>query len=150
MRSIPTAIVLMLPVAAQSATALDLEYVRKNYEQAAGNKSSCQKLIGGLAANIASNVHLAYLGALQTIWAKHVSGPVAKLKTFNKGKQNLEAAVKADPHNVEIRFLRLSVQQHAPSFLDYDDDIKADKAFILKYRDRVSSPVLQQLINKVL
>lgn len=149
-RTLTATLVLMSSVAVPSAMALDLEYVRKNYEQAASNKKLCRTLIDGLAGNMASNVHLAYLGALRTIWAKHVSSPTAKLKTFSEGKHDLESAVKADANNVEIRFLRFSVQQNAPSFLDYNDDIKTDRAFIMKYKHTVSSATLLQLIDKAL
>ncbi|WKW46175.1 hypothetical protein P3875_10360 [Myroides sp. JBRI-B21084] len=147
---LPIAVICMLPSTVQNSFSVDLEFVRKNFEQATSNKKTCQMLIEKLEKNTTSNVHLAYLGALQAIWAKHVFSPATKLKTFNKGKQNLEKAVKNEPNNVEIRFLRLTIQQNAPFFLNYDQNIATDKAFILKNKNAISSVTLQQLINKIL
>jgi len=72
------------------------------------------------------------------------------LKTFNSGKQNIDAALGLDPENVEIRFIRLSVQKNAPSFLGYNSNIKEDSDFIKKHRHLVTSVVLQKHIASVL
>ena len=37
---------------------------------------------------------LAYLGGLETVWAKHAVNPISKLKTFNKGKRKLSRQYK--------------------------------------------------------
>ncbi|WCM41497.1 hypothetical protein MG290_11125 [Flavobacterium sp. CBA20B-1] len=149
MKKLLIAVICMLPIVAKSAVVLDLEYVRKNYAQAANNKEICKTLITQLTNETSSNVHLAYLGALQTIWAKHVGGPTAKLKTFNEGKKKLEKAVKADSNNIEIRFLRFSVQENAPWFLNYRDNKKEDKDFIIKHKGNVRSSTLLKMINEV-
>lgn len=121
--------------------------VRLNYNVFLSNKDLCQATISELEKNKNESVlFLGYLGALQTINASHVSNPITKLKTFNKGKQNIEAAVKADPNNLEIRFIRLSVQKNAPSFLGYNTSISEDIAFINKNRQLIESEVL---INNV-
>ncbi len=60
---------------------------------------------------------LGYHGASQMMMAKHVGNPFKKLSYFNKGKDMYTAAINADPRNVELRFLRFSVQAEAPGFL---------------------------------
>jgi hypothetical protein len=91
------------------------------------------------------SVHLAYLGAFQAIWANHTYNPFSKLSSFNKGKNNIEKAVKADPGNVEIRMLRLSVQRKCPGFLGYDSNIKDDTAFLNENINSITSPALQKM-----
>lgn len=127
-----------------------LKFLRDNYEKAVSDKKLCETIIIDLERNSKSNVHLAYLGAFQTIWANHVFNPFSKLKTFNKGKANIESAMKNEDSNIEIRFLRLSVQKNCPGFLGYTDNIKNDKLFLKSNLDGVQSGQLKKMIANIL
>jgi hypothetical protein len=129
---------------------LDLEYIRNNYQQAVTDKKLCETMIAALEETASTNVHLAYLGALQTIWANHVFNPFSKLSTFKKGKATIEKAIKNDSENVEIRYVRLSIQQNCPSFLGYNKNIKEDKEFLKKNKETVTSVDLTKMINSLL
>lgn len=129
---------------------MDLEYVRANYDKAVTNKKLCRQLIEDLEKAEKSSLFLAYLGGLQTIWANHVFSPISKLNTFNQGKKNIEKAIASDKDNAEIRFIRLSVQKNAPSFLGYNSMIKTDKAFLRTHRTKITSQVVQNKIDKLL
>lgn len=128
---------------------IDIEYLRSNYEKAVGNKDLCKKMMEGLAIKKEEPVYLAYLGSLQAVWANHVINPISKLKTFKNGKKNLEKAAEMKPNNIEIRFLRLSVQKNAPSFLGYNKEIEEDTDFIKTNQKSITSPSLLKLINKL-
>src|SRR5690606_30883120 len=97
-----------------------------------------------------SATHLAYLGALQAILAKHVFNPISKLNTFKEGKKNIEQAIKIEPDNAELRFIRLSIQKNAPSFLGYRSRINEDIEFIKKNRNLISSDILIENIETLL
>ena len=127
---------------------MDLEYLRLNYGKAVTDKQLCSRLIEELKNKMENPVYLAYLGGFQTIWANHTMNPISKLQTFNKGKKNLEKAVEKDSNDIEIRFIRLSVQKNAPKFLGYYHHIETDEAFIKKHKYAVTSPSLLELINK--
>lgn len=131
-----------------SAKSIDLDYLRKNYDKAVSDKELCSSMIEELKAERDNTIYLAYLGGLQTIWANHTMNPISKLRTFNEGKENLEKAVEMASDNIEIRFIRLSVQKNAPTFLGYYHQIETDEAFINKYKHSVKSATLLQLINK--
>jgi hypothetical protein len=137
-------IVYILLGSAYNTQSMDLETVRVNYEKAASDKKLCQAMIEALRIETQSAVHLAYLGAFQTIWAKHSSNPISKLQTFKKGKRNIEDAVMSKPDNVEIRLLRLSVQRNCPSFLGYKKNIEEDKKFILSNTKNITSAFLKE------
>jgi hypothetical protein len=92
---------------------------------------------------------MGYLGGLQTIWANHVFNPINKLKTFKEGKINIEKAIKLDPDNVELRFIRLSIQKNAPSFLGYNSNINSDKEFIKSNQKTISSAIVRNNINEL-
>lgn len=132
------------------AGVLDLEYLRKNYGTALLDEELCKSLIEELSADEKSSVHLAYLGAFQTIWANHAINPFSKLKTFNQGKKNIEKAVKSDPANIEIRFLRLSVQENCPVFLLYQRSIKEDRIYLFKNLHNITSPTLRKMAERLL
>ena len=130
-----------------TAQSIDVEYLRKNYDKAAADKKLCSNMIEDLKAKKDNNVYLAYLGGLQTIWANHTMNPISKLQTFNEGKRNLEDAVERESGEIEIRFIRLSVQKNAPSFLGYNQHIEADENFIKTHKHSITSASLLQLIN---
>jgi len=125
-----------------------LNKVRSNYDVFLSNKDLCQATISELEKKKnESETFLGYLGALQTINASHVFNPITKLKTFNKGKQNIESAIKADPNNIELRFIRLSVQKNAPAFLGYNARINEDITFINNNRQQIESEFLRKNIE---
>ncbi len=63
--------------------------------------------------------------------AKHGGNPISKYSHFNKGKKLLSDALKKEPKNLEIRFMRYICQEKTPSFLGYKDNLEEDKRFIL-------------------
>lgn len=140
-------IVLLLCYDAFAAT--ELETIRKNYQLAPEDKELCREMIVMLQ-NHDDPVYMAYLGAFQAIWAKHVFNPIEKLETFRKGKKNIESAIEASSPNVEIRALRLSIQVNAPKFLGYSSNIEEDIEFIEANRQSIRSKTLQALIEDLL
>ncbi len=139
--------IIIMPIGLQAQT-MDLEYMRLNYDKAVSDKELCSRLIEELETVKDNPVYLAYLGAMQTIWANHTRNPISKLRTFNRGKKNIENAVALNSDEIEIRFIRLSVQKNAPSFLGYYKQIRADEAYIDKHKHVIASPSLLRLVNK--
>ncbi|TCC97321.1 hypothetical protein FBD94_16970 [Pedobacter hiemivivus] len=129
---------------------MDLESIRANYQKAVSDKKLCHTMIKGLSTGTESSVHLTYLGAFQMIWAKHIINPISKLKTFNTGKKKIEAAVMADPINVEIRILRLSIQKNSPAFLGYHKNIEEDQKFIQANNKNITSTHLRNMMEALI
>lgn len=128
----------------------DLERIRTNYAKAADDKSICKAMIQELSAAHQSPVKLAYLGGFKAIWAKHTLNPISKLGSFNSGKKYIELAVSRDPENVEVRFIRLSIQKNSPSFLGYKKQIDADKRFINANMNNITSAQLKKMLADVI
>lgn len=61
----------------------------------------------------------------------HSYNPYTKYKYFLSGKELMESAIGKYPDNIELRFLRLTIQLNVPSFLGYSDKISEDKKVIL-------------------
>lgn len=129
----------------------DLNEVRTSYSKAVLDKKLCKKMIEELELSKEKSViDLAYLGAYQTIWANHVFNPLSKLATFRKGKNSIELAISKEPENVEMRYIRFSVQKNAPSFLRYNSHLKEDKDFLVKNKKNINSDFLQKNIETLL
>jgi hypothetical protein len=128
---------------------VDIDFVRTNYTASIKDKQLCSRMISELKKKNDSPINMVYLGGLQTIWANHVFNPINKLKTFKEGKINIEKAIKLDPDNVELRFIRLSIQKNAPSFLGYNSNINSDKEFIKSNQKTISSAIVRNNINEL-
>jgi DnaJ-domain-containing protein 1 len=74
----------------------------------------------------------AFMGAMLMKRASFIGSAASRLHYFREGHKMLESAIKQDPDNVEFRFLRLMVQEHAPKALGYKEDIEKDSDFIKK------------------
>ena len=72
------------------------------------------------------NVTLAYKGLASCTSADFAIWPSTKWKLFIEGKSRIEKAIKSDPTNPEVRYVRLMVQLNAPAFVGYSDDIDDD------------------------
>jgi len=77
-------------------------------------------------------VYIAYLGILDGLKAKHSWNPYSKIKYVGTAEKLLTQAVTADPYNIEIRFLRFSIEHNAPGFLGYNKNLNIDKEEIIK------------------
>ncbi len=125
-----------------------LEELRNKFPDVVSDSDLCENLIEELVnKKDLSSTEKAYLGAMQTIWANHTNSPISKWKTFKRGKENLQAAVRASPNNIEIRMLRYSVQSNCPKFLNYSDELAEDKAYIEANKAQIKSPAVIRMYN---
>ena len=72
-----------------------------------------------------------YTGTLQALKAKHHWNPYYKVKYVKDAQKIFAKAVAAEPHNMEIRFLRFSVDYKLPKLLGYNKNMTADKNEII-------------------
>lgn len=76
-------------------------------------------------------VVISYMGALEALKAKHAWNPYSKLKYINRSEKTFVKAIAADPHNIEIRFLRFSVEHNLPGFLCDNKQLLGDREEII-------------------
>ena len=86
----------------------------------------------------------------QFFMAKHAANPFKKLSYFKEGKKSLNHAISSDSKNLELRLFRLMTQEQAPAFLNYTDNIKEDRSFILKNYENETDEDLKIFIKKYL
>lgn len=141
-----TACLLVTLLSAHSTPAL--EEVRTTYQKAASSEKSCKELIHLLNPYTEMNNTLlsGYKGSATMMMAKYVFSPVSKLNYFNKGKKILENAIEKDKKNVELRFLRYSIQTNIPFFLGYKGNIETDKNFLVASITKINDEALKTLV----
>lgn len=145
-------IVLLLFVLAHnllvSAQSVNLEEARKLYMKSGNNKEACKKLYDLLAKidEKNQNLLLGYKGAVMAEMAKHSKDASQKLKFFKEGRKKLDQAILNDIENIELRFLRLSIQLHTPDVLHYNGDIANDEKFIQENLDKIKNQELKKSI----
>lgn len=77
-----------------------------------------------------------YYGAVQALRAKYAWNPYYKLKYLKDAEKTLQTAVNDDPHNMEIRFMRFSIEHNLPGFLGYDKHLDTDRKEMIHQLDK--------------
>ncbi|GGD80932.1 hypothetical protein [Planktosalinus lacus] len=112
----------------------DLETIRTSYFSGPKTEESAIAF-ADIMENIDSSSAIlkAYQGASFALQAKYGKGIKEKKEFFGQAVSNLEAAVKEESENAEIRLIRLSVQENSPGIVKYKTNMEEDKALVLEY-----------------
>lgn len=111
--------------------------LRKKLVTALDNKSLTDSLYKVLAAEAnKSPLNICYLGVVQALKAKHAWNPYFKVKYLNDAEKTLQIAVNHEPDNMEIRFMRFSIEHNVPGFLGYTKHLVADREEMIKQLDK--------------
>lgn len=140
---------LMLFFISTIAAQPSLAELRAEYPKAVNSKEITLKLHENLSPVTKNDdkVLVAYKGAVLTLMAKFTKSKQEKKDFFKEGVGLIELAVKSDPENIEIRCIRLGVQENSPKFLGYHKNIEEDKQFILKNFSDITSKELKGFIK---
>ncbi len=104
--------------------------LRQHYALVSANEDHVKEMLS-LSKNATEPTVLAYAAGAEMASAQYKFSPFAKLSAFNSGKAKLESIVMANLENVEVRFIRLSIQLKCPAFLGYNKSVKPDRVYIL-------------------
>lgn len=135
-----------------SAKTPEIEDVRVLFHKAESSQKVCVELIELLEPYNDKNnaLFLGYRASATMLMAKHLINPFSKLSYFKKGKLMLEKAIQFDQKNVELRFLRYTIQTNVPSFLNYSDNKENDRVFLLQSLNRMNDQKLKIIISNYL
>ncbi len=122
----------------------DIGTIRKEFILASKDRESASTLMDQLSmiTEADKKVLVAYKGAVTALMAKYTKENQERKRLFKEGVKLLEYAISEEPNNIEIRCLRLSIQENTPKFLKYRSNIEEDKSFILtNYKNTASLAV---------
>ncbi|MEX2410126.1 MAG: hypothetical protein WD607_01935 [Candidatus Paceibacterota bacterium] len=120
----------------------DLHTIRTSYFSGPKTEESA-KAFTEIMDNVDLNsaVLKAYQGASFALQAHYGKGIKEKKGYFEHAVAHLEAAVQENPENVEIRLIRLSVQENSPRIVKYKTNMDEDKAMVLEHFEKQSEVV---------
>ena len=129
-----TTVLLVVAVMAGFSQEIKVSEARALYFSMDKNPSAALMLYGRMNAEKQhfNPLLLAYKGASSAASAGQVKGVKHKFNYFKQGKSDLDEAVRLDPKDPEIRFLRLATQTNAPGFLFYSGQLPEDKKIVLE------------------
>lgn len=129
-----------------------IESIRLKFHNSTSSEKTCKELIKQLEPFNEKNnpLLLGYRGGATMLMAKHAFNPFSKLSNFRNGKNILEKAIKAESNNVELRFLRYTIQTNVPSFLGYNSHLEKDKLFLKQTVGGVKDIQLKKIITSYL
>jgi len=126
----------------------DLTNIRLLYKDATLSKEQAEAFYEPLkdVTQTDKPVLVAYKGSGLMLLARYEKladrGPKIK-----EAAQWIEQAVADDPDNAEIRLIRLSVQEHLPRFLKYNQHIEEDRQFVKQALPSLNDEGLKAMIH---
>lgn len=107
-----------------------LESLRSSYAKAPASNADTEAFISMAEKATGSDpAILGYKAAAKIMEAK-VTGKDRKA-LVKAGATALESTIKSNPSNIELRLIRLSIQENIPKIVGYRGSLKEDKAYIL-------------------
>lgn len=129
----------------------NIEKIRRLYLQSSNNDAKLDSLNYWLSNyNQTNNLISAYYGVHLILKSKYLKNPFKKIKYFEKGRKILEDAIIKEPDNIELIFLRYTVQKNTPSILMYKKDIEEDYQSINSELDSIKDQRLKKYISQTL
>lgn len=130
----------------------DIEEIRKMYPNASKSEASAKEFTAKIAAvsDDSDKTLWAYKGASLTLVAKFANKIPAKISNLKEGAKMIDGAAASQPNNIEIRLIRLSVQENLPKIVNYKKNKAEDKAFILAHFKEQSGALKEYVKNFIL
>ena len=139
----------LILVLSLNVISIDINTVRNAYKEAANDNTKIEAF-SKLLSNISKKddvALVAYKGASMTLSAKGEKRIKDKKNRFVEGVSFVEYAIEKAPNNIEVRFVRLGIQENTPKILKYKKNIEEDKLFLLKQFKDISSSNLRNHIK---
>lgn len=90
----------------------------------------------------------AYAGTLEALKAKHSWNPYNKIQYVKVSLKTLQRAIDADKENLEIRFMRFSIEHYTPGFLGFSKDLELDRKEIIKHYQNQNFGIADNILIK--
>lgn len=113
---------------------MSADSVRELYKNASKSKANSEEFYNKLKSvkNTDNVILLGYKAAAIALKSRFEKPVKSKKHLFLKAKALLEKQIERDPNEIELRLIRLSIQESVPKILKYKQNIEEDKDFIYK------------------
>jgi len=129
---------------------LDLNAIRNGYKDAAQDSTKLEAYNKALRTITKSSktIFIGYKGAGIALKGRYAKKVKDKKHFFVEGIALVEYAIEKEPENIELRFIRLGIQENTPKLLKYKGKIEEDKSYILSHFKAVTSLRLKKNIKE--
>lgn len=121
-------------------TSNNADFIKKDlfYEAiSSNNEIKIDKLLTTLETSNKSNLNQAYIASLKMKKSDFETILKIKISIFKDGANTLDSLILKSSNHLEMRFLRLIIQENAPKILKYNTSIQKDKEYIINfYKDQ--------------
>jgi hypothetical protein len=130
----------------------DLASIRKMYTDVPKSEANAKDFVEKLSgvSNNDDKIMVAYKAASILLDSKYEKKIGEKISRFKEGAKLLESTIASEPNNIEIRMIRLSIQENVPGITGYKKNIKEDKKYLTAHYAEQSGPLKQYLKDFVL
>lgn len=124
----------------------DLSVLRNSYTQANLSNTNTQNFINTADKQSGSDaITTGYKAAAKIMEAKIAKkGRQALVK---EGATSLENIIQKNQNNIELRLIRMSIQENLPKIVGYRSSLKADKTFILNNYNKQNTSMKSYIKN---
>ena len=130
----------------------DLGSIRKMYTEAPKSEANAKDFVEKLSgiSNTDDKIMVAYKAASILLDSKYEKKLGEKISRFKEGAKLLESTITSEPNNIEIRMIRLSIQENVPGITGYKKNIKEDKKYLTTHYAEQNGPLKEYLKDFVL
>lgn len=130
----------------------DLTSIRKMYTEAPKSEANAKDFVEKLSgiSNTDDKIMVAYKAASILLDSKYEKKLGEKISRFKEGAKLLESTITSEPNNIEIRMIRLSIQENVPGITGYKKNIKEDKKYLTTHYAEQNGPLKEYLKDFVL
>lgn len=130
----------------------DLASIRKMYTVVTKSESNAKEFSEKLASvsDDDNKTLVAYKAASILLDSNFKKKLKDKIDRFKEGVKLLESTIKSEPNNIEIRMIRLSIQENVPGITGYKKNIKEDKKYLTEHYADQSGALKEYLKDFIL
>ncbi len=110
----------------------ELLKARELYNKSPFEETSCKQQIE-FTASSNNAIIKGYHSTAIIVGCKYISNPFKRIIPFKEGKEMLEELISENFDEVELRFMRYTVQRQAPKMLGYYKNLETDKKVLVEY-----------------
>jgi hypothetical protein len=88
-----------------------------------------------------------YHAAARMISTKFMYNPFVSIKIYNQAKKDLEKLIEENPNDIELHYIRYTIQKNTPRFIGYYKNLKEDREKLISYMETSN---LDELTNHML
>lgn len=127
----------------------NLTEMRNLYSNVSSSKEKQQDFITYMQkADTKKPVFQAYKGASLILQSKNTTVKNDRKQLFVNGAGLIDKSVNKEPENIEIRLIRLSIQENIPKALKYNSNIQEDVTFISENLNHIKDSELKSYVQQ--